>query len=100
MFLVCIIHLAVHNQLEKTMKYLKLIESDLYDLRLKTVHIIEDAANIQRAVAGDWSSLSDYQVTVIERLFDRVDELKNMLKVIKNRHITKDISTCFDEEAA
>ena len=82
------------------MKYLKLIESDLYDLRLKTVHIIEDAANIQRAVAGDWTSLSDYQVMVIERLFDRVDELKNMLNVIKHRHMTKDISTCFDEEAA
>lgn len=82
------------------MKYLKLIESDLYDLRLKTVHIIEDAANIQRAVAGDWSSLSDYQVTVIERLFDRVDELKHILNVIKHRNVTKDISTCFDEEAA
>ena len=79
------------------MKYLKLIESDLYDLRLKTVHIIEDAANIQRAVAGDWTSLSDYQVMVIERLFDRVEELKQMIKVIKNRDAIKDISTCFDE---
>ncbi len=79
------------------MKYLKLIESDLYDLRLKTVHIIEDAANIQRAVAGDWTSLSDYQVMVIERLFDRVDELKHILNVIKHRNVTKDIRTCFDE---
>ena len=82
------------------MKNLKLIESDLYDIRLATVHVIEDAANIQRVLAGDWNSMSNYQVKVIERLFDRVDELKHMLNVIKNRDAIKDISTCFDEEAA
>jgi hypothetical protein len=79
------------------MKYLKLIESDLYDIRLATVHIIEDSANIQRVLAGDWDSMSSYQVKVIERLFDRVEELKQMIKVIKNRDAAKDISTCFDE---
>ena len=79
------------------MKNLKLIESDLYDIRLATVHVIEDSANIQRVLAGDWNSMSNYQVKVIERLFDRVDELKHIFNVIKNRHITKDISTCFDE---
>jgi len=79
------------------MKYLKLIESDLYDIRLATVHIIEDSANIQRVLAGDWDSMSSYQVKVIERLFDRVEELKQMIKVIKNRDAIKDISTCFDE---
>lgn len=82
------------------MKVLKLIESDLYDIRLATVHIIEDSANIQRVLAGDWDSMSNYQVKVIERLFDRVEELKQMIKVIKNRDVVKDISTCFDEEAA
>ncbi len=82
------------------MKNLKLIDSDLYDIRLATVHVIEDAANIQRVLAGDWNSMSNYQVKVIERLFDRVDELKHMLNVIKNRTKTQDISTCFDEEAA
>ena len=79
------------------MKYLTLIESDLYDIRLATVHIIEDSANIQRVLAGDWDSMSSYQVKVIERLFDRVEELKQMIKVIKNRDALKDISTCFDE---
>ena len=82
------------------MKHLKLIESDLYDIRLATVHIIEDSANIHRVLAGDWDSMSSYQVNVIERLFDRVEELKQMIKVIKNRDVVKDISTCFDEEAA
>ena len=82
------------------MKYLKLIDSDLYDIRLATVHIIEDSANIQRVLAGDWDSMSSYQVKVIERLFDRVEELKQMIKVIKHRDAIKDISTCFDEEAA
>jgi hypothetical protein len=82
------------------MKYLKLIDSDLYDIRLATVHVIEDSANIQRVLAGDWDSISNYQVKVIERLFDRVEELKHMLSVIKNRDAIKDISTCFDEEAA
>ena len=82
------------------MKHLKLIESDLYDIRLATVHIIEDSANIHRVLAGDWDSMSSYQVKVIERLFDRVEELKQMIKVIKNRDVVKDISTCFDEEAA
>ena len=79
------------------MKYLKLIDSDLYDIRLATVHIIEDSANIQRVLAGDWDSMSSYQVKVIERLFDRVEELKHMLNHIKNRDALKDISTCFDE---
>ena len=82
------------------MKHLKLIESDLYDIRLATVHIIEDSANIHRVLAGDWDSMSSYQVNVIERLFDRVEELKQMLSHIKNRDARKDISTCFDEEAA
>ena len=82
------------------MKHLKLIESDLYDIRLATVHIIEDSANIQRVLAGDWDSMSSYHVKVIERLFDRVEELKQMIKVIKNRDVVKDISTCFDETEA
>jgi molecular chaperone GrpE (heat shock protein) len=82
------------------MKHLKLIESDLYDIRLATVRVIEDAANIQRLLAHDWNSMTDYQIKNIERLFDRVDELKHMLNHIKNRDVRKDISTCFDEEAA
>ena len=79
------------------MKNFKFIESDLYDIRLKTVHVIEMAANIQRVLAGDWDYLSSYQVDVIERLFSDVEELKHMLNVIKNREVRKDISTCFDE---
>ena len=82
------------------MKYLKLIESDLYDLRLKTVHIIETCANIQRVLAGEWDALTPYQTKCLERAFDEAEELKHMLNIIKNRDITKDISTCFDEEAA
>ena len=82
------------------MKNLKLIESDLYDIRLKTVHVIEMAANIQRVLAGDWDYLSSYQLDVIERLFSDVEELKHMLNVIKNRDARKDISTCFDETEA
>ena len=82
------------------MKNLKLIESDLFDIRLKTVHIIERSANIQRVLAGDWDYLSPFQVNVIERLFSDVEELKDMLSHIKNRDARKDISTCFDETEA
>ena len=82
------------------MKYLKLIDSDLYDIRLATVRVIEDAANIHRLLAHDWNSMTDYQIKNIERLFDRVDELKHMLNVVKNRDARKDISTCFDETEA
>ena len=82
------------------MRNLKLIESDLFDIRLKTVHIIERSANIQRVLASDWDYLSPFQVNVIERLFSDVEELKDMLNHIKNRDARKDISTCFDEEAA
>lgn len=82
------------------MKNLKLIESDLFDIRLKTVHIIEMSANIQRVLAGDWNYLSPFQVNVIERLFSDVEELKDMLNHIKNRDARKDISTCFDETEA
>ena len=82
------------------MKNLKLIEGDLFDIRLKAVHVIESAANLQRVLAGDWGYLSEYQVNVIERLFKEAEELKHMLNVIKNRDALKDISTCFDEESA
>ena len=79
------------------MKNLKLIEGDLFDIRLKAVHVIESAANLQRVLAGDWGYLSEYQVNVIERLFKEAEELKHMLNHIKNREVRKDISTCFDE---
>jgi hypothetical protein len=79
------------------MKNLKLIEGDLFDIRLKAVHVIESAANLQRVIAGDWGYLSEYQVNVIERLFKEAEELKHMFNVIKNREVRKDISTCFDE---
>lgn len=82
------------------MKNLKLIEGDLFDIRLKAVHVIESAANLQRVLAGDWGYLSEYQVNVIERLFKEAEELKHMLNHIKTRDARKDISTCFDEEAA
>ena len=82
------------------MKNLKLIEGDLFDIRLKAVHVIESAANLHRVLAGDWGYLSEYQVNVIERLFKEAEELKHMLNVIKNREKTKDISTCFDETEA
>ena len=82
------------------MKNLKLIEGDLFDIRLKAVHVIESAANLQRVLAGDWGYLSEYQVNVIERLFKEAEELKHMLNVIKNREVRKDISTCFDETEA
>ena len=79
------------------MKNLKLIEGDLFDIRLKAVHVIESAANLQRVLAGDWGYLSEYQGNVIERLFKEAEELKHMLNHIKNRDALKDISTCFDE---
>jgi hypothetical protein len=79
------------------MKNLKLIEGDLFEIRLKAVHVIESAANLQRVLAGDWGYLSEYQVNVIERLFKEAEDLKHMLNVIKNRDARKDISTCFDE---
>ncbi len=82
------------------MKNLKLIESDLYDIRIKTVHVIERSANVQRVLAGDWDYLNPYQVDVIERLFSDVEELKDMLKVIKNRQVRNSVTTCFDEAEA
>ena len=82
------------------MKNLKLIEGDLFDIRLKAVHVIESAANLQRVLAGEWGYLSEYQVNVIERLFKEAEELKDMLNHIKNRDARKDISTCFDQTEA
>jgi flagellar basal body P-ring protein FlgI len=82
------------------MKNLKLIEGDLFEIRLKAVHVIEAGANIHRVLAGDWSYMSPYQVKVVEDLFKKAEELKDMLNHIKSRDARKDISTCFDEEAA
>lgn len=81
-------------------KLMKLDDSDLFDLRLKGVRLLEAAANMHRVIAGEWPYLSPYQVKVLENVFNEAEELKQMLNIIKNRHITKDISTCFDEEAA
>jgi hypothetical protein len=81
-------------------KLMKLDDSDLFDLRLKGVRLLEATANMHRVIAGEWPYLSPYQVKVLENVFNEAEELKQMLNIIKNRHITKDISTCFDEEAA
>ena len=81
-------------------KLCRLIESDLFDLRLKGVRLLEAAANMHRVIAGEWPYLSPYQVKVLENVFNEAEELKQMLNVIKNRDAIKDISTCFDEEAA
>jgi hypothetical protein len=82
------------------MKHLKLIDSDLYDFRLKVVHIIEACANVQRVLAGEWDGLSPYQIQRLEVVFEKAEELNQMLNYVKNRDAVKDISTCFDEEAA
>lgn len=81
-------------------KVMKLIDSDLFDLRLKGVRLLEAAANMHRVIAGEWPYLSPYQVKVLENVFNEAEELKQMLNVIKNREKTKDISTCFDETEA
>lgn len=78
-------------------KLMKLIDSDLFDLRLKGVRLLEAAANMHRVIAGEWPYLSRYQVKVIENVFNEAEELKQMLNVIKNREVRRDISTCFDE---
>ena len=62
--------------------------------------VLEDEANMHRVIAGEWPYLSPYQVKVLEHVFNEAEELKQMLNVIKSRDARKDISTCFDEEAA
>ena len=81
-------------------KLMKLIDSDLFDLRLKGVRLLEAAANMHRVIAGEWPYLSPYQVKVLENVFNEAEELKQMLNVIKHRDARKDISTCFDETEA
>ena len=81
-------------------KVMKLIDSDLFDLRLKGVRLLEAAANMHRVIAGEWPYLSSYQVKVLENVFNEAEELKQMLNIIKNRDARKDISTCFDETEA
>jgi hypothetical protein len=51
-------------------------------------------------LAGEWDGLSPYQIQRLEVVFEKAEELNQMLNYVKNRDARKDISTCFDEEAA
>jgi hypothetical protein len=51
-------------------------------------------------LCSDGLGLTHYNMEYFEKIFQDLEDLKAIVKVIKSRADRKKITTCFDEEAA
>ena len=78
----------------------KVDEADMYELRSKIAWLQYRLASSSMNLCGDYSSLSAHNIEYFDKVFQDCEDLKTIIKVIKNRQVRKDISTCFDETEA
>lgn len=78
----------------------KLDEADRYELRNKIAWLQYRLASSSMNLCSDGLGLTHYGIDAFEKIFQDFEDLKTIVKVIKNREKTKDISTCFDETEA
>ena len=80
--------------------YYKVDEADMYELRSKIAWLQYRLASASMNLCGDYRSLSANNLAYFDKVFQDCEDLKTIIKVIKNRQVRKDISTCFDETEA
>lgn len=77
--------------------YYKVDEADLYELRSKIAWLQYRLASSSMNLCGDYSSLSATNLAYFDKVFQDCEDLKTIVKVIKNRQVRNSITTCFDE---
>jgi len=80
--------------------YYKVDEADLYELRNKIAWMQYRLASASMNLCGDYRMLSATNLAYFDKVFQDCEDLKTIVKVIKNRQVRNSITTCFDEEAA
>ena len=78
----------------------KLDESDRYELRNKIAWLQYRLASSSMNLCSDGLGLTHYNMEYFEKIFQDLEDLKAIVKVIKGRADRKKITTCFDETEA
>jgi len=77
--------------------YYKVDEADLYELRNKIAWMQYRLASASMNLCGDYRMLSATNLAYFDKVFQDCEDLKTIVKVIKNRQVRNSITTCFDE---
>ena len=78
----------------------KVDEADMYELRNKIAWMQYRLASSSMNLCSDYGRLSAHNIEYFDKVFQDYEDLKTIIKVIKNRQARKNISTCFDETEA
>jgi hypothetical protein len=78
----------------------KLDEADMYELRSKIAWLQYRLASCSMNLCSEHLWLSNHNMEYFQKIFSDAEDLKTIVRVIKDRTDRKNISTCFDEEAA
>ena len=78
----------------------KLDEADRYELRNRIAWLQYRLASSSMNLCSEGLGLSHYNMDYFEKIFQDLEDLKSIIKVIKSRTDRKKITTCFDETEA
>jgi len=73
---------------------------DQQDVRFKLYRLMEVALRATRDLSYQADVLEPYAFKRMEEVLEEMEEVKQFWLDLKRRHITKEITTVFDEEAA
>ena len=78
----------------------KVDEADMYELRNKIAWMQYRLASASMNLCSDYGRLSAHNIAYFGKVFQDVEDLKTIVRVIKDRTDRKNITTCFDETEA
>jgi hypothetical protein len=78
----------------------KVDEADMYELRIKIAWLQYRLASASMNLCSDYGRLSATNLAYFDKVFQDVEDLKTIVRVIKDRTDRKKITTCFDETEA
>ena len=78
----------------------KFDEADMYELRSKIAWLQYRLASSSLNLCSEYFYLSKHNMEYFEKIFSDVEDLKTIIKVVKDRTDRKNITTCFDETEA
>jgi len=79
---------------------IKLDFYDQQDVRFKLYRLMEVALRASRDLSYQADVLEPYAFKRMEELLEEMEEVKHFWLDLKRKHVTEEIKTVFDEEAA
>jgi len=80
--------------------YYKVDEADMYELRSKIAWLQYRLASSSMNLCSENFYLSKHNMEYFEKIFSDIEDLKTIIRVVKDRTNRKKITTCFDETEA